>query len=57
MYKKCKQCKIWENNKDTQEHTDWKSEHSCSINHDGSAEAMESTDFRECLADPFVCKK
>ena len=41
MSKKCKQCDIWENKKGTQECTDWKSKHSCSINHEGSAGAME----------------
>ena len=41
MSKKCKQCDIWESKKDTQEYTDWRSEHSCSINHEGSARAME----------------
>ena len=40
MSKKCKQCDIWENKKDTQEYTDWKSEHRCSINHEGSAGTM-----------------
>ena len=41
MSKKCKLCDIWENKKGTQEYTDWKCEHSYSINHEGSAGAME----------------
>ena len=41
MSKKCKQCNIWQSKKGTQEYTDWKSEHSCSINHEGSAGAVE----------------
>ena len=41
MSKKCKQCDIWENKKGTREYTDLKSEHSCSINYERSAGAME----------------
>ena len=41
MSKKCKQCDIWENKKGIQGYTDWKSEHGCSINHEGSADAIE----------------
>ena len=41
MSKECKQCDIWKNKKGTQGYTDWKSEHSCSINHKGSAAEME----------------
>ena len=37
----CKQWDIWENEKGTQEYTDWKFKHSYSINHEGSAGAME----------------
>ena len=41
MSKKCKQCDIWEKKEGTQEYTDWKSKHSCSINYEGSLGAME----------------
>ena len=41
MSKKCKQCDRWEHKKGTKEYTNWKAEHNCSINHEGSAGAME----------------
>ena len=50
MSKKCKLCAILENKKGTQEYLDWKSEHSCSINHEGSAGAIEINGLRRMLS-------
>ena len=41
LLKKCKQCERWELKKDTVDYINWKASHICSINHTGSAGAME----------------
>ena len=43
MSKYCKQCQFWEYKKDTDEYENYKFFHICSINHQKSSGAMEST--------------
>ena len=42
MSKKCKVCQIWNKKKGPLEYDVWKTEHKCSINHEGSVGPMES---------------
>ena len=42
MSKKCKECQIWNKKKGSPEYDVWKTEHKCSINHEGSAGSIES---------------
>ena len=41
LSKKRKQCQQWKHRKDFVKYSNWKEKHICSINHTGSAEAME----------------
>ena len=54
MSKYCKQCQFWEHKKDTDEYENYKYFHICSINHQKSSGAMESTGaielFRRCVS-------
>ena len=43
MTKCCRQCKIWNRKKGSEEHQNWLSKHNCPINHQSSSGAMEST--------------
>ena len=49
LSKKCKSCEAWEYKKATaiMGYNDWKAQHLCSINHTGSAGAMEAVDMQK----------
>ena len=43
LYKNCKSCEMWNSRKGTEEYEKFHSDHSCPINHEGSAAAMEAS--------------
>lgn len=42
LSKFCKSCQVWEKHKGTLKYDQWRADHSCLVNHNGSAGSMES---------------